>query len=125
MSAQNVPPLDRTVLDGLLTSVGGDTETVIELLSLFLDDAPQLIAALVRAEAENSAPGLAEASHTLKTTSAYFGAMRLGSASAELNRLSRNGSTEGATELVARIRSEFEIVDALMKEELARLRAAG
>jgi HPt (histidine-containing phosphotransfer) domain-containing protein len=105
--------IDRTVLAGLLVSIGDDREFLQELVETFFEDSPNLLEALHVALAARDAEAVRRAAHSLKSTSANFGAMVFSGMCKELEDMAKVGALEG---VVARI------VD--LEEEYARLRAA-
>jgi HPt (histidine-containing phosphotransfer) domain-containing protein len=68
---------DRTALDDLVASIGPDPDDLIDLISTFLEDAPDLVAALAAASSDEDAPVALRAAHTLKSGARDFGAVRL------------------------------------------------
>ena len=73
----NNETLDIAALKRLLKVIGGDLADLRELVDDFLDEAPRLSAAILRATAEGDRDALRVASHTLKSNARDFGAMRL------------------------------------------------
>ncbi len=67
--------LDRTALAKLQEVVGGDPADVAELIDSFLDEAPELLAAIGRAHAAGDVAALKRAAHSLKSAAREFGAM--------------------------------------------------
>jgi len=106
MAASEV--IDRGVLDGLLESLGGDTEFLAELLEAFYDDSPRQLAAMQAALAAGNAEDLRRAAHSLKSNSANFGAMALSRSCKELEEMGKAGMLDGAAEQVAQVAAEYE-----------------
>ncbi len=71
------PTLDPAALADLLETVGGDREFLAELIETYLGDSPGLFGELRAGLAEGDAAAVRRAAHTLKSTSATFGATRL------------------------------------------------
>src|SRR5919106_789484 len=71
--------LDDAVLAELLTSTGEDVAFVRDLLETYLAETPEQLDAIRAAVASNDAAGLVRPAHTLKSSSATLGAMRLSS----------------------------------------------
>jgi PAS domain S-box-containing protein len=88
-----------------------------ELIALFLADAPPALAALHAAVAHRDAAGLREAAHSLKGSSTYMGARGLAARLADLERIGRGGSVEGAAAVLAHLEDEFERVRQALTEE--------
>lgn len=108
------PILDTAALDNLIATVGGDKSFLGELISTFLSDSPQQIAAMKNAAANASADELRRAAHSLKSNAANFGAMNLAQLARELEEMGKRGEMNGAGERIAQIEPEYARVrDAL------------
>jgi CheY-like chemotaxis protein/HPt (histidine-containing phosphotransfer) domain-containing protein len=104
------PPavIDWSMLAGLRElQTAGEPDFVQEMLALYLDNAPHLIADLRQAIADQNPAALQYNAHTLKGNSASLGAQRLSALSAELEQIGRRGSIEGAPPLLADVEQEF------------------
>jgi HPt (histidine-containing phosphotransfer) domain-containing protein len=77
MEERELPVLDEGVLVELAESVGGDRGFVVELIEAFLSDGAQQVTAIDAAHAADDAEALVRPAHTLKSSSATVGAMRL------------------------------------------------
>jgi HPt (histidine-containing phosphotransfer) domain-containing protein len=91
--------VDEGVLRQLVDDMGGDMEVVRELLQSFLEEAPKLLAEGRQAAAAGDAPALQRAFHTLKSTSATFGAMELSAAAKAIEHAARGGALATAAQL--------------------------
>lgn len=100
--------IDRAMLDNLLESVGGDTEFLAELLASFQGDALVQIAAMQEALAAGHAEDLQRASHSLKSSSAAFGAMQLSQQCKEVEAMAEAGAWDGAAARIERIAAEYD-----------------
>jgi HPt (histidine-containing phosphotransfer) domain-containing protein len=100
--------IDRTVLDSLLQSLGGDQEFFAELLETFFEDSPQQIAAMQAALPAGNAEELRRAAHTLKSNSASFGAMALSARCKALEMMGKAGSLEGAGTEIALVAADYD-----------------
>jgi len=89
-----LPLLDEHALEQIVA--GLSTEILAELLSSFLDDLKQRIAAIDQAHANNNMGTLAEHAHALKSSTGSYGARRLQHHCTELERQARAGATEQA-----------------------------
>ena len=78
-------------------------EVVAELISIFLEDTPNLLADLQQAVAQEDAKALNQAAHTFKSNSATFGAITLSDMCKELEAMGRAGTIKGAAEKVAQV----------------------
>lgn len=70
-------PIDEATLDDLLATLGGDEAFLAELIGSYLADSPPLLDAMRAAAAAGDVVALRRAAHTLKSTSASLGALRL------------------------------------------------
>jgi HPt (histidine-containing phosphotransfer) domain-containing protein len=107
--------IDRAVLDGLLHSLGGDTEFLGELLQTYFDDAPQLLAQMRDALAAGKSEELRRAAHSLKSNSANFGAMSLSRMCRELEDMGKAGVLDGADQRIAQAEAEYTRVKAALE----------
>ena len=90
---QGQPPvLDEATLAELSASVEGDRAFVVELINAYLADGGAQVDAIEAAVAADDAEALVRPAHTLKSSSATVGALRLAAASRELEMAGRSGS---------------------------------
>ena len=108
--------LDLGVVDELRDSVGGDHEFVKELVAIYLDESPGYLDAIAAAAAAGDAATLVRPAHTLKSSSASIGAMRLSAVSKQLEFAAREGRIDQAA---------VEEAKALWPLTVAELAAAG
>jgi HPt (histidine-containing phosphotransfer) domain-containing protein len=94
-------------------------EVASELIGLFLEDTPKLLADLRGAVVQKDAEGLERVAHSLKSSSATLGAMTLSTLCRELEVMGRAGTLEGAVEKVAQVEAEYERVKAALEEQTA------
>ncbi len=89
--------LDMATLDDIRAMVGDDGEDGLGgLIACYLDDAPHLLKAMRDALGAQDAGALQAAAHTLKSTSALFGAMALAGLCDALEQRSAAGLLDGA-----------------------------
>jgi len=90
------------------------------MIDLYLQHSPLLIAAVESAAAGMRATGLSEAVHTLKSSTANLGGVRLAQTAKECEAAMRNGGIGQVGPLVVNIRREYqEFCAALMRERSA------
>lgn len=85
--------IDGAAIETLVEDIG--VEDVIELLDVYLDDAPQQLRTLLAALEACDVQGVASAAHRMKSTSAIVGATRLAEISRELEERARAGDLSG------------------------------
>jgi len=92
--------LDMTVYDELKETTGSDF--VDELVETYLDDAPKLLGELKSSMEAQDVEAFRRAAHSLKSSSATFGARGLSEMARELEMLAKeNNLSEAATKLPA------------------------
>ena len=111
--------LDRTVIE-TLRELGGDEEPELfeELVTMFLDDTPGRLEALLQALEEGDAHALERTAHGLKSSCGNLGARRLAALCFEIESAGRAGDVDAARPLVNRSTDEFVAVAAALKSEL-------
>ncbi|MEO0650132.1 MAG: Hpt domain-containing protein [Planctomycetota bacterium] len=112
--------LDPSVIEAL-RELGGEEEPELfeELVTMFLDDTPGRIEALLEALEAGDATTLERTAHALKSSCGNLGARRLASLCFEIESAGRAGDVEAARPLVGRSTDEFAAVAAALKSELA------
>jgi HPt (histidine-containing phosphotransfer) domain-containing protein len=114
----DAPLLDQAVLDELRASTGDDEEFVRDLIETYVEDARSSIEALGDAAAAADAAAVVRPAHTLKSTSASVGAMRLSAICRDIEAAGRDGVVDGLDAAVSLTRETWA-------ETLAAFRAAG
>jgi HPt (histidine-containing phosphotransfer) domain-containing protein len=109
--AEASPALDPAVLAELRQYQGeGEPDIVQELAEAFQLEAPPLLEALHVAVREQQAEALRLAAHNLKGSSYNLGARTMATLSSELESLGKQGTVEGAAELVTQLEQEYQRV---------------
>jgi CheY-like chemotaxis protein len=100
----------RSVFDRnlALARVDGDEALLADLARLFLDESPNMLAALQTALAENDAARLERAAHSLKGAVSTFAARDAVDAALKLERLGRAGDLEEAPQACDALESQLE-----------------
>jgi HPt (histidine-containing phosphotransfer) domain-containing protein len=107
MPGAGVPVLDEAVLAELKATTGDDPEFVRELLETYLADVPAQLDEIEQAVVANEADALVRPAHTLKSSSATLGAMRLAAVARVLEMMGRSGTLdEAAGSNLALVRNE-------------------
>ena len=111
--------LDPTTLGAIRAMVGDDGEDgFAELIACFLDDAPRLLNTMRDALATNDGGALQVAAHTMKSTTALFGATALAALCEALERQSAAGLLDGAQARVDDIHAAYVDVERAMQRFL-------
>jgi CheY-like chemotaxis protein len=111
--------LDARALTTLLEMIGGEEASLAELIDSFLGEAPVLLDALQAAHARGNADGMRRAAHTLKSSSADFGALELSALFREIETRARDGVDRVPAELVARAVAAFDPVRVALLARIA------
>ncbi|MCG6926814.1 MAG: response regulator [Acidobacteria bacterium] len=103
---------DTKVIDEtrLLERVGGDRKALCELIDLFLDDAPRLVALIRKSIEAKDAPGLQAAAHTLKGAVSNFAARKVTEAAARLQQMGESGKIGDAPAARDMLERELELL---------------
>jgi HPt (histidine-containing phosphotransfer) domain-containing protein len=113
--------LDQSVLASLRElQEEGEPDILEEVGGLFLKHAPEKISAIEKAVADKDAKALQVSAHSLKSSSAYVGAMKLSAMSKELEMMGRSGVLEGATERAESLKTEYQRVKTALESEIKR-----
>jgi HPt (histidine-containing phosphotransfer) domain-containing protein len=124
MSDADPPVLDERVLGEVLESTGDDIGFVRELVETYLADTPAQLDAMASAIEADDAAALVRPSHTLKSSSATVGAMRLSAVARELEMAGRAGALEpSARDTLEVARAEWEATTDAIGAWLARASA--
>ena len=116
LAVRSPPVIDDSVLHDLRDVLGDEVDKII---SVYLEDAPRLIAQLERAVATNDPIALRVSAHTLKSSSANIGATTLSNAARDLEHGARDGTLQSPGNAVAKLVSEFAQVRAALQAMLA------
>ncbi|MFQ5614037.1 MAG: response regulator, partial [Anaerolineae bacterium] len=107
--------VDLAVLGQVRDMIGDEFS---DLIAIFLDDTPYVLATMKEALARNDVDALQRTAHTLKSSSATFGAMALSTLCFELESLCQAGSLDGAANRVAQIEAAYEGVKSALEVEI-------
>jgi signal transduction histidine kinase/CheY-like chemotaxis protein/HPt (histidine-containing phosphotransfer) domain-containing protein len=120
-AATEAPVLDEETLDELYAVIGADAGRIV---TVFLEDAPQLLAQLEQAALTPDLPALRDAAHSLKSSSANLGAMALSQAAKRVELGARMQSLDRPAVAVAMVVDEFERARQALQARLQRRRRA-
>jgi two-component system sensor histidine kinase/response regulator len=100
----------------LRVTLGSQADQMLPgLIQGFYQDAERLLAQGRQALAQGQAEDLRRAAHSLKSTSATFGAMALSAAARELEHLARDRVLDDAADRIARAEAEFAMARAALE----------
>jgi HPt (histidine-containing phosphotransfer) domain-containing protein len=113
--------LDIAILQELLSMLGDDFSSLVQIIDAFLEDAPGLLAQLRGFIEDGDATGVRRVAHGLKSNGADFGARVFSDLCRDLEMIGQSGQLDGAADLFAWIESEF----ATMREARLTVRRDG
>ncbi|MDQ3688490.1 MAG: Hpt domain-containing protein [Chloroflexota bacterium] len=108
--------LDLGALDHLRDVADGDEKFLSEIVDDYLADAPGQLDTIDHAVASGAADEALRAAHTLKSTSATFGARTLEGLAREIEGLAREGRLREIDSLSRRARQELGSVTLQLRE---------
>ncbi|MCB9496632.1 MAG: Hpt domain-containing protein [Fibrobacteria bacterium] len=113
----NIPVVDR---DGAMERLDGDEELWGEIRSIWIEDSPQMLSAVLVASSGRSSDGLRRAAHALKGASSNVGATRVAEAARLLEAAAPSEAWETLDLQVESLRREVDAAkSALMALEAA------
>jgi HPt (histidine-containing phosphotransfer) domain-containing protein len=111
--------LDQAVLASLRElQDAGDPDIVAEVGGLFIKHSPEKVDAIMQSVEKEDAKGLQLAAHSLKSSSAYIGAMRLSAMAKEMEMMGRSNSLAGAKEMAQKLKQEFTLAVKAIEAEI-------
>lgn len=108
--------IDRAALKRLLEVMGNDPGELEDLLGDYNEDAPDLVRRISDAAARRDLEALRIAAHTLKSNARDFGALRLSTLCAEVERACAAGGPADPRDAVERITREEEAARQALSE---------
>ncbi len=111
--------LDRAALDAIRAlDEGGAAGLLQQVVQLYLESVPRLIAELRRAGAAGDASAVRNAAHSLKSSSANLGAVRLAEMCKAVEQAARAGRLGGDLPSVDEIEGEFQALRPTLEREV-------
>ena len=98
MNLDGAPVLDEAVLAELRASIGDDQEFMVELVETYVAEGSTNMDGLLAAATAQDCAAIIRPAHTLKSTSASLGAMRLSAICRAIEEAGREARTEGLQE---------------------------
>lgn len=111
--------IDAATFAELLETVGGDRDFLAELVETYLADSPGLFRELRQAISEEDPATARRAAHTLKSTSASFGADDLAAQCRQIEAAAAAGDIGGLDERVAAAEATYIRVEAALRAAVA------
>ncbi|MCP4181518.1 MAG: response regulator [bacterium] len=108
-------PLETKVLKNLMV-LTGDNLLFLKLVQSYLSSSPVLINDMKKAVRSMDFSVLERASHTLKSGSAEFGALKLSDLCKKIELIGRSGQNEGVSVLIEEAEKEYHLASFALKE---------
>lgn len=119
------PAVDPAALDKLRAMRQGDSDLVLEVIDLFLQETPERVTALRDGISRLDYPLIARVAHTIRGSAGHLGAKSLASLCARVEDKARQGAPFNTSFALSSIEEELERVCDALCAESERLRAAG
>src|SRR5687768_12148750 len=114
MNDDNVPVFDETVIGDLRNATGDDEAFILDLVATYVAEGDEHVARITAAAEAADAAAMVPVAHTLKSSSAALGAMRLSAICRGIEEAGRAGRTDGFAVDAERARDAWrETVEAL------------
>ena len=108
MNVVGVPVLDQAVLDELREATGGDEAFIVELVETYIAEGAVNLEGMVAAAEAGDAAAIVRPAHTLKSSSASLGAMRLSAMCRTIEEAGRETRSEGLADAVEQARTAWQ-----------------
>ena len=108
--------LDANAIERLREAADGDEAFLAEIVEEFLTEAPDQLATIERAVGGGAREEALRAAHTLKSTSATFGATALAELARQMETQAREGRLGEIPVLAGQARTELGQVSAVLRE---------
>ncbi|MFS8069493.1 MAG: response regulator, partial [Byssovorax sp.] len=119
------PAVDIAALEKLRAMRQGDSDLVLEVIDLFLQETPDRLTALRDGLARGDFPLIARVAHTIRGSAGHIGAKALTALCARVEDKARQGTPFNSAFALSSIEEELERVREALVAEAERLRAAG
>ena len=118
-AATSTPPIDFSVLRTLESDIG-DAEFVNATIDIYLDEMPGRLESIAAGIAAGATTAFGPAAHSLKSSSAMLGALRLSETCAQIEALAGAHDVGGAAALQPTLEAEAAAAAAVLRERIAR-----
>ena len=109
--------LDRQVIDSLRQLGGAKGDILLtEIIEQYLEDSPPKLQAIETAIAQPDAEALKLSAHSLRSSSANLGAIRVSDLCKQLETLARSGTTEGASQKIQLLKTTYSQAQTALKQ---------
>ena len=122
---EGVPVLDPAMLEAVVEMIGVDEPSaIVDLIDTYTEDSAQQIKVMSASFSSGDWKTLHRLAHSMKSSSATFGAMRMSALCAQLESSAKyNCDAGGCGELIEQVEDEYTRVAAALSVERARFAA--
>jgi two-component system sensor histidine kinase/response regulator len=114
------PVLQQKPLDNIRSMQQPGSPSILNrIITIFLQESPNLLASIQQAVSEKDSTSLLEAAHSLKSSSANLGAVKLSAISRELEALGKADNIVLAGELLDKLESAYNRTISALTDEMA------
>lgn len=113
--------IDAEALDALLDVIGGDAESLGELILSFLEEGPKLLSSMKDGLKTDDKERVRRSAHTMKSSARDFGAVSLASVSLELENVAKSDGLEKGEGLIGKVESEYGKAKNYLQSRLSEL----
>lgn len=113
--------IDKKALENIRNLQNDETEDLLtKIIQLFLDDVPDKLKKLHQALLNEDIETFRSTAHSLKSSSAYLGALGLSALLKELEDNARNNSLRGASDLLIHVENEYKKIIAPLSAQMVK-----
>jgi len=121
VSSTGDTPIDYAILHALEEDMAGnDSEIMLELIDIFLDDSPARLDSIGQAMEEGDLRKAEINAHSLKSSAATFGALGLSTLCQRMELCARTGQQKCLSEALKAARLEFASAQVALREQRAK-----
>jgi len=118
----HIPGLPVFDYDDFMERMDGDIDLLKEVIEIFLEDSPNLMAALRSAILVRDAEAMEKAAHTLKGAAANISAKRLQQFSQAMQELIKKGRDSQLERFFSDMETQYEVLDRELRAHLCALK---
>ncbi len=111
------PVIDKTVIENL-SALDENNEFLKEMITIYLQDAPVLVENIKKGLVTKNRELFVRSAHTLKSSSANVGAMKLSELGKQLELQGNNGGLKNADDQTRELEAEFKLVKQALQKYL-------
>ena len=102
-------------VDGALARLGGDRALLVELVQIYLEDAPLLLIRITNGVRDANCSDVLHAAHLLRGLAANFGASAVTEPAEVLEEIAIEGHLEDATAMVEQLQAESDRLESALQ----------